>query len=111
MDTKGNITKIIEKKIKGYNPQEQKENIGHIISKNKNQLKNHTVLIMLEDLHFTKENYLVVQRKDELYINGSLDKFLMSFDVFSPDGDIIKEEMKFTEKISSIDSTLVEKAG
>lgn len=104
LDTKGNIIKVIEKKIKGYNPQEQKENFGHIISKNKNKLKNHTVLIMLEDLHFTKENYLVVQRKDELYINGSLDKFLMPIDVFSPDGYLIKEEMKFTEKISSIDS-------
>jgi len=103
MDTNGNVIEKIKKEIKNYNPQKQKKILGYIISKNKDKLDDRTAIIMMESLHFTKENFLVVQRKDELYNQGSFDKFLISLDIFSSEGDLIKEEMEISEKISSID--------
>lgn len=103
LDTNGNIIKKIEKNIKNYNPRKQKRYLECITSNNKDKLDNHITIIMIESLHFTKENFLIVQRKDELYKQGSFDKFLISLDIFSPEGELIKGEMEISEKISSID--------
>jgi hypothetical protein len=102
MDTDGNVTKKISRSIKGYDPKKQQQ-VFEAILKNKTRIHGIHALIIIRSLHFTKEGYLIVQRRDEIYKNGSFDGFRITLDCLSPEGNLIWEERKFNGEILSID--------
>lgn len=100
MNSGGDVLKLISKKIKDYDPEKQRSDLESLAIKTKPSLSGYSVSIC--GLHFTKEDYLVVQRRHDIYKNGSLASTEYMSDVFSPDGNLMQEEIK-TEKILSID--------
>lgn len=93
----GEIIRVIKRKIYGYNAKEQFE----IIRSHRTE-KNYT-LKKIQTINFTKEDYLIVQWKNEFYKNGKFKRFECLLDIFDSEGNLIKKEMKFEGDILSID--------
>jgi len=98
LDLKGNILDVIPKKIKGYSPQKQKESLTRLQRDEKDY-----VYTTITGLHFSPEGYLIVERTDVVYQDGTLDRTMRRLDVFSPDGRLVREDVQIEGDIMSID--------
>jgi hypothetical protein len=104
LDLKGNVLDVIQKRIKGYNPQKQKERLARLQNnKSRFQAEEAYAYTTIRDLHFSRKGYLIIERRDEVYKNGAFDRFIRSLDVFSPEGRLAREGIKIDGDIMSID--------
>lgn len=101
LNENGNIEKTMEKNIEDYNPKKQFEYVKS--TSFGAEKKGANILRKIAGVHFTNQDYLIIQRKNELYKNDTFEKFLISLDIYSPIGELIKEELEFQGDILSID--------
>jgi hypothetical protein len=102
IDMKGKVTSVIKNYIEGYNPKRQQEYFAALLNKS-NRTKESGTIITLRDLFFTREDYIIAQRREEIYENGTFRKFLIKLDIFSPDGKRLIEKNDFDGEILSVD--------
>jgi hypothetical protein len=48
-------------------------------------------------------DYLIIQRRDEVYKQGSPERSLFKLDIFSPEGKLVKEEIECDGAILHVD--------
>lgn len=98
MNKKGEIQKIIKKSIIDYDAKDQFE-----ITKSSFSIKKNYTFRQVLGLHFTRMDYLIIQRRDGIYKEGILEESLFRLDIFSPEGNLVKEEIEFDGTIFHID--------
>jgi len=103
LNANGDIIKLIKNKITGYDPKKQRDYWNYFY-KHRTCPKDFKLLRHISSLHFTKENYLIVQRKNTYFEDGLIKKILFKIEIYSPEGDLIEEEMEFNAEILSVDS-------
>lgn len=97
INLKGDVIKIFEKRLKNYNPREQ---IDSSLKKGKFPRNEY---LSISGLHFTKEGFLIVQKKIDVYQRGKFLFIKHLSDIFSPSGKILKEDL-VTEPILAVDN-------
>jgi len=98
LTTRGEIQKIVKKSIIGYDTVDQFEIIKSSFSSKKNYIFKQVV-----GLHFTQMDYMIIQRRDDVYNEGALERSLLRLDIFSPEGKLVKEEIEFGGIILHVD--------
>lgn len=96
INLKGDVIKIFEKRLKNYNPREQ---IDSSLKKAKFPRDEY---LSISGLHFTKEGFLIVQKKIDAYQKGKFLFIKHLSDIFSASGKILKEDL-VTEPILAVD--------
>ncbi|MEW6457230.1 MAG: 6-bladed beta-propeller [Acidobacteriota bacterium] len=103
LDTGGKVIRTIEKKIKDFNPQDLYEFFkASYKDKNKRYNKDFKSLGIV-GLHFTKEDFLISQINEWYTQEGHSENKGYFLDIFSPEGDLVEEGIRFADKILSID--------
>lgn len=98
LNTKGEILKTVKKSIMDYDPKDQFELIKSSFS-----IKKSYTFKQVVALNFSQTDYMIIQRKDEIYNEGALEKSLFKLDIFSPEGKLVREEMECDGTILHID--------
>lgn len=99
LNTDGDVESLITKKIKGYNPEKQRKYYKNI---KKEDFYSGTSFY-IENIHFTKDNCLLIQKKLEIFEENQPVIFKFLSDIFSLEGNLIEENIEM-DRILFIDS-------
>ncbi len=99
LNNNGDLLETMSRKIRDFNPEEQRENLLSRAIQTRPSIKE----ISIYRVHFTKENYVLIQRRHDIFKHGSLVTTDYISDIFSPGGDLIVGDLR-TERILAIDN-------